>query len=87
MSVRYVILGGLSLLALLLGGFGVWIFSLPMPLAAEAQPVPQAETDAMLASLRPRGRERPVIAVVGINGATETNDYLMSTGILRRRRR
>jgi len=84
MSVRYVILGGLSLLVLALAGFGVWVFSLPMPRGAEAQPVPQTEADALLASLKPPKRERPLIAVVGINDATETNDYLMTTGILRR---
>jgi transcriptional regulator GlxA family with amidase domain len=37
----------------------------------------------MLASLKPR-RERPIIAIIGINDATETTDYLMPTGILRR---
>jgi putative intracellular protease/amidase len=37
----------------------------------------------MLASLKPK-RERPLVAVIGINDATETTDYLMPTGILRR---
>jgi transcriptional regulator GlxA family with amidase domain len=41
------------------------------------------ETEAMLASLKPK-RERPMVAIIGINDATETLDYLMPTGILRR---
>jgi len=42
------------------------------------------EVDTMLAELRPPKRKRPLIAVIGINDATETTDYLMPTGILRR---
>lgn len=44
----------------------------------------QDETAATLATLKPPKRQRPVIAVIGINDATETTDYLMPTGILRR---
>jgi putative intracellular protease/amidase len=64
---------------------GAWILSLPTvrgftwPAAIEA-----SETEALLAGLRPPKRRRPVIAVVGINDATETTDYLMPYGILRR---
>jgi putative intracellular protease/amidase len=46
--------------------------------------VPQAEADAMLALLEPAKRARPLVAVIGINDATETTDYLMPTGIMRR---
>jgi putative intracellular protease/amidase len=46
-------------------------------------PIAQEEVAATLAALRPK-RARPVIAVIGINDATETTDYLMPTGILRR---
>lgn len=38
----------------------------------------------MLAALKPPKRERPLVAVVGINDATETTDYLLPTSILRR---
>lgn len=38
----------------------------------------------MLASLRLDTKRRPLVAVIGINDATETTDYLMPTGILRR---
>lgn len=84
MFVSNVLWGWLTLVVLSLLGFGVWIFSLPMPSAVEADPVPQAETAAMLSALKRRKRLRPLVAVVGINDATETNDYLMPTGILRR---
>lgn len=77
--------GAVGLVALALVGFGGWMFSLPAAtVGAQAPPVPQAETDAMLASLRPPKRERPLVAVIGVNDATETTDYLMPTGILRR---
>ena len=49
-----------------------------------APPVPQAEYDAILAALKPIRDRAPLIAVIGINDATETTDYLMPTGILRR---
>ena len=38
----------------------------------------------MLEALQPPVGERPVVAVIGINDATETTDYLVPTGILRR---
>ena len=84
MSKSYLIWGGIALVVLSVAGFGGWMLSLPAaPAAAEAPPVPQAQADAMLASLKPR-RERPLVAVIGINDATETTDYLTPTGILRR---
>jgi len=42
------------------------------------------EIAATLAALKPPKRQRPLIAVIGINDATETTDYVMPTGILRR---
>lgn len=85
MSMRLLILGGLGLVALLLAGFGALITRLPAVAAAGvAQPVAQEEMDVLLEALRPPKRERPLIAIIGINDATETTDYLMPTGILRR---
>jgi transcriptional regulator GlxA family with amidase domain len=49
-----------------------------------APPVPQEEVNAALVALKPPKRERPLIAIIGINDATETTDYLMPYGILRR---
>jgi putative intracellular protease/amidase len=37
-----------------------------------------------VAALKPPKRRRPLIAIIGINDATETTDYLMPYGILRR---
>ena len=85
MSVRHLIRAGLVLIILSLAGFGLWLATLPATPAAVAPPaVAPAETDAMLAALKPPKRTRPLVAVVGINDATETTDYLMPTGILRR---
>jgi ketosteroid isomerase-like protein/putative intracellular protease/amidase len=75
--------------ALVVAGLGAmgaaWLLSLP-PTAANtsAPPVEQQETDAMLEALKPPKRVRPLIAVVGINDATEVTDYLMPFGVLRR---
>jgi transcriptional regulator GlxA family with amidase domain len=58
--------------------------SLPAPAASTAPLIAQEEADATIAALRPPKRQRPLIAIVGINDATETTDYLMPYGILRR---
>lgn len=56
----------------------------PHSSVAAAPEIGQDEIAAMLAALKPPKRQRPVIAVIGINDATETTDYVMPTGILRR---
>lgn len=67
------------------GGFGVWLLLLPVtPVAAGAPAIDRQEWEAIVAALKPPKRQRPVIAVIGINDATETTDYLMPAGILRR---
>ena len=38
----------------------------------------------MVEALKPPKRQRPVVAIIGINDATEATDYLMPYGILRR---
>jgi transcriptional regulator GlxA family with amidase domain len=64
---------------------GAWILSLPpAPASTAAPPVGKREADAILAALKPPKRQRPLIAIIGINDATEATDYLMPTGILRR---
>lgn len=85
MAKRRLIGGGSALIAVALMGFIGWILSLPAtPAALVAAPVPQHEGQAMLAALKPPKRERPLIAVIGLNDATETTDYLVPTGTLRR---
>jgi len=71
--------------ALLAAGGGAWIASLPpAPTPKGAPPVPTEETEAALIRLKPPKRPRPLIAIIGINEGTETNDYLMPFGILSR---
>ena len=85
MSKSIFLLGGVAVVLLGLAGFAGWILSLPSATsAAEAPQVPKEEADALRAALRRQGDDRPVVAVIGINDATETNDYLTTTGILRR---
>lgn len=80
-----VIWGGIAIVSVSLAGFAGWIFTLPVATAApDAPPVPADETGAMLAALRVEDSERPLVAVVGTNDATEVTDYLVPTGILRR---
>ena len=75
----------LGVAALLAAIGAAWIISLPpVPDLGPALPIAREEADAMLAALRPPKRQRPLIAIVGINDATETTDYLMPYGILRR---
>ena len=71
--------------ALLIGIGGAWIFSLPTTPSVAAPPaIAQDERDAMIAALKPPKRQRPLIAIIGINDATETTDYLMPYGVLKR---
>ena len=76
---------GLGVVALGALGFGAWIFSLPDAPIVEAPPqVSQEEYAATLAALKPPKRARPIIAIVGANEGTETTDYLMPYGLLKR---
>lgn len=85
MFMRYLLPVGLALLAIPFVGFGLWLATLRATPATFAPPViSRAETEVMLSALKPPKRARPLIAVVGINDATETTDYLMPVGILRR---
>jgi putative intracellular protease/amidase len=77
----------LTLAALSLAGFCGWMLSLPSaaPAAASAAAaIPQHEADALISALKPPKRQRPLVAILGLNDATETTDYLMPYGILKR---
>jgi putative intracellular protease/amidase len=64
---------------------GAWMLWLPPARGFASGPsIGQPETEALLTALKPPTRQRPVIASVGINDATETTDYLMPYGILQR---
>lgn len=85
MHLKYVLWVCLGLAVIGLVAFAAWILMLPPGTAAATGPaVPSHEVAATLAGLKPPKRQRPLIAVVGINDATETTDYLVPAGILRR---
>jgi putative intracellular protease/amidase len=80
-----VLLSCLGCAALLASMGGAWIYSVPETRAVPAlPPIARDEADATIAALKPPKRLRPLIAIIGINDATETTDYLMPYGILRR---
>ena len=85
MTSRRLVWGGLGAVGLLGAVGGAWLLSLPSSSAATtAPPIGKQEADALLNALKPPKRQRPLIAIIGINDATETTDYLMPYGILRR---
>jgi putative intracellular protease/amidase len=85
MNRRLVLWNALGAAALFLMIGGAWVLSLPPASTARpAPPIAREEADAMTAALKPPKRQRPVIAIIGVNDATETTDHLMPYGILRR---
>ena len=77
MNRRLVWWGGLGIVAVLVVIGGAWILSLPpTPAAMAVAPIAPDEADATIAALKPPKRERPLIAIIGINDATEVTDYL-----------
>ena len=89
MRIRLLLQIGLGAVALGAIGFGAWLLSLPAsPQVGAPPPIAREEAEATLAALKPparaQPRQRPLIAIVGINEGTETTDYLMPYGILRR---
>ncbi|MBA2400679.1 MAG: DJ-1/PfpI family protein [Bradyrhizobium sp.] len=80
--IKWICFGAVALFAIIFAG---WIVTLPpAPSFAAAPPIAKEEADAIIAALKPPKRTRPLIAIIGINDATETTDYLMPYGILRR---
>lgn len=74
---------GVAVLLVMIGA--AWLWSLPPASAITPPPaIAQSERDAMVAALKPPKRQRPLIAIIGINDATETTDYLMPYGVLKR---
>ena len=85
MKLRRLLWSAIGVVALLIAIGGGWIFSLPAAPSVKTPPaIAQDERDATIAALRPPKRQRPLIAIIGINDATETTDYLMPYGILAR---
>jgi len=84
---RLLLWGAVGTLVLAGAGFGGWIAMLPpAPAPMTPAPVGAAEQAATLAALKPPKRARPVVAVLAASGETltETTDYVMPYGILRR---
>ena len=85
MKKRLVLWSRLGTAALLVMMGAAWIFSLPSaPVAGAVPPIAREEADATIAALKPPKRQRPLVAIIGINEATEATDYLMPYGVLRR---
>jgi putative intracellular protease/amidase len=85
MKWQLILWSGLGGAALVLAGFGAWLLTLPSaPALGTVSPIAREEADATIAALKPPKRQRPLIAIVGINDSTETTDYLMPYGILKR---
>ncbi|MEH2548148.1 putative intracellular protease/amidase [Bradyrhizobium sp. AZCC 2262] len=85
MKSRRLLWSALGAFVFLIAIGGVWILSLPAaPSVAAPPPIAQDERDATIAALKPPKRQRPLVAIIGINDATETTDYLMPYGILTR---
>ena len=85
MKRRFLAWGGVAVAALIPIIGGGWLLSLPAASAFKAPPpIAKTEHDATLAALRPPKRPRPLIAIVGINDMSETTDYVMPYGILKR---
>ena len=85
MNRRLIAWSSVGVVALSAVGGGAWILSLPpAPTVTDAPPISKEEADAILRALKPPKRQRPLVAIIGINDATEVTDYLMPYGILRR---
>jgi hypothetical protein len=70
MTYRGLVWSGAGLVGTAGGIGGAWMLSLPpTPPFVPPLPIEKSEADAMLASLKPPKRQRPVIAIVGINDA------------------
>ncbi len=87
---RGVLIGIVGALVVLAAAGVGWLMSLPAtplghrnPQGAQASPIASDEHAATLAALKPPKRQRPLIAILGINEGTEVTDYLMPYGILR----
>jgi putative intracellular protease/amidase len=77
------ICGALAALVAALG-LALWL-ALPAarPRAEPPTAIAPAERAALLAALRPPKRARPLVAVLGNNGGSETTDFVVPLGVLR----
>ncbi len=85
MNWRIILWSSAGIAALFAIFVGTWLLSLPAaPARGTAPAIAREESEATIAALKPPKRQRPLIAIVGINDMSETTDYLMPFGILKR---
>jgi putative intracellular protease/amidase len=85
MSKRLALFAAFGVAAVLTACGAAWVLSLPRATSSAPGPlIAQNEIDSILAALKPPKRQRPLVAVLGVNEGTELTDYLMPYGILRR---
>jgi len=85
MKLRIFMLIVIGIVAFSIAAGAIWLLTLPLP--GNHPPLPgldSHEYETAMATLAPPKRQRPLIAVIGINEATETTDYLLPYGILKR---
>ena len=85
MKEHLILWGSLGVAGLLVMIGLAWIYSLPpAPTISSPAPITKEETAATIEALRPPKRKRPLVAIIGLNEATEMTDYLMPYGIIKR---
>jgi hypothetical protein len=85
MRIRTVAAGAAVVMTLGLGAFMVAYLQFPTEVRHErATPVAAVEMAETLVALKPPKRVRPVVAVLGANEGSETTDYLIPYGVLKR---
>ncbi len=85
MKLRIFMLVVIGIVALSVVAGALWLLTLPQPGNHSPQPGPDShEYDTAVASLAPPKRQRPLVTIIGLNDATETTDYLLPYGILKR---
>ena len=85
MGKRSYILAVLPLAMVVTGGGAAIVLTLPTSAAfASPSEISARETADTLAALKPPKRRRPLIAVIGANAGSETTDYLIPYGVLKR---
>lgn len=85
MALRTVAWSGLGVIVVGAALFAGWMSTLPGRAPNMGAPaISPGEIASDIAALKPPKRARPLVAIVGLNDATETTDYLMPYGVLKR---
>lgn len=85
MRLRTIAISIAAVAALGAAALGVAVLQFPAERAApRAVVVPADEQAATIAALKPPKRGRPVVAIIGANDGTETTDFLLPYGVLKR---